>query len=106
MLPLAGGRTDLLMLPELRANAKVLAWNLHNELNLLIARPYEPPVHLKQVYETLYQSRMAALADALASFDVPELELLRQPFDGIHAVSQLKSWIDLLHAIVMILSPS
>lgn len=106
MLPLSGGRPDLLKLLELRANAKVLVRNLQNELNVLIAHPCDEPIQLKLVYEAIYQPRMAALADALARFDVPELELLRQPFDGLRATSQLKNWIDLLHAIVMTLSPN
>lgn len=106
MLPQSGGPPTPPTLQELRANAKMLVRNLHNELNLLAARSYDQPVYLKQVYETLYQPRMEALADALASFDIPELELLRQPFDGTRAASQLKNWIDVLHAVVLILSPN
>ena len=106
MLPQSGGRPDPLKLPELRANAKVLARNLQNELDTLIGRPCGQPDNLNELYHILYQPRMAALADALADFDVPELELLRQPLGAPRASSKLKNWIDLLHAIVIILSPN
>lgn len=105
MLPQSSGKPDPLKLLELRANAKVLAESLRNELQALEAR-VDASEHLKDIYDAVYLPRVAALAGELTFFDLPEIEVLRQPFELARASAQLQTLIRLLESIVVILSPN
>lgn len=106
MVHQSGQRPDPLKLLEFRANAKVLAHNLQNEWNALTFCRTGAVDQLKDIYDTVYLPRAAALADGLAGFDIPELVLLRQPLDTARATSQLNTLIGLLNSIVVILAPN
>jgi hypothetical protein len=87
---------------EFRAKAKVLGLNLQHERASLAARQ-GCDARMKDIYDAVYLPTAVTLADGLTSFDIPDLELLRQPFCPELASIQLTILIGLLHTVTAVL---
>jgi hypothetical protein len=91
---------------ECRAQAKALRQDLQRELAAMTARGWHGTDQIRAIYDIVYLPRAVALADGLGYFEIPDLDLLRQPFLSERGAAQTAALIGLLNVIVAVLSPS